>query len=90
MSAIKNYIHEQVIDWCEKHDLKGYDAEVLELVTRCMTSIQGCTVEKALNIVEVTVKEQAEKNNVTMEDVIESLYHGALWSDRYERMVDNG
>ena len=90
MSAIKNYIHEQVIDWCEKHDLKGFDPEVLTLVTACMTNVRECTIEKALKIVEESIARKAKEDNVTVEDALECLYHGSEWSNRYERMIDNG
>lgn len=90
MSAIKNYIHDKCIEWCEEHDLKGFDPEVLTLATACMTNVQECTIEKALKIVEESIAQKAKEDNVTLEDALECLYHSFEWLNRYERMIDNG
>ena len=90
MSAIKNYIHDKCIEWCEQNDLKGFDPEVLTLATACMTNVRECTIEKALKIVAESVTRKAQEDGVTLEDALECLYHDLEWSNRYERMIENG
>ena len=90
MSAIKNYIHDKCVKWCDEYNLNGFDAEVITLATACMSNVQECTIEKALKIVEESITQKAKEDNVTLEDALECLYHDLEWSNRYERMIDNG